>query len=152
MPKIDLVAMAEENRTGYPPQFADLVAGRFRKRIARAGGLTQFGVNLCRLAPGAASSQRHWHKAEDELVFILEGEATLVEDEGETILHPGDAATFKAGVPNGHHIVNRSGRDILILEIGTRSQNDSGEYSDIDMVFVSKGGAVRYLRKDGQAY
>ncbi len=152
MPKIDLAAMAEENRTGYPPQFADLVAGRFRKRIARAGGLTQFGVNLCRLAPGAASSQRHWHKAEDELVFVLEGEATLVEDEGETILKPGDAAAFKAGVPNGHHIVNRSGRDILILEIGTLSQNDSGEYSDIDMVFVSEGGAVRYLRKDGKPY
>ncbi len=152
MPKIDIAALTEENSTGYPAQFAGLVAGRFRKRIARVGGLTQFGVNLCRLAPGAASSQRHWHKAEDELVFVLQGEATLVEDEGETILKPGDAAAFKAGVPNGHHIINRSGRDILILEIGTRSQNDSGEYPDIDLAFINDDGAVRYLRKDGTPY
>ena len=152
MPKIDIAALPEENSTGYPPQFAGLVAGRFRKRIARAGGLTQFGVNLCRLAPGAASSQRHWHEAEDELVFVLEGEATLVEDSGETILKPGDAATFKAGVPNGHHIVNRSGSDVVILEVGTRSARDSGEYSDIDMAFINDGGTVRYLRKDGTPY
>jgi len=152
VPKIDIDAIPEENRTGYPPPFADLVAGRFRKRIARAGGLTQFGVNLCRLAPGAASSQRHWHEAEDELVFVLKGEATLIEDGGETVMKPGDAATFKAGVPNGHHIVNRSSSDVVILEVGTRSQKDSGEYSDIDMAFVNDGGAVRYLRKDGTPY
>jgi uncharacterized cupin superfamily protein len=152
VPKVDIDAIPEENRTGYPPQFADLVAGRFRKRIARAGGLTQFGVNLCRLAPGAASSQRHWHEAEDELVFVLKGEATLIEDGGETILKPGDAATFKAGDQNGHHILNRSTSDVVILEVGTRSTKDSGEYPDIDLAFVAEGGAIRYLHKDGTPY
>lgn len=152
MPKIDIDAIAEENSTGYPPPFDALVAGRFRKRLARAAGLTQYGVNLCRLAPGAASSQRHWHEAEDELVYMLEGEATLIEDAGETLLRPGDAAAFRAGVRNGHHLVNRTDRDILFLEIGTRSARDRGEYSDIDMVFEQEGGASRYLRKTGTPY
>jgi uncharacterized cupin superfamily protein len=152
MPKIDISAIPEQRASGYPPPFDELVRGRFRKRLGDAGGLTQFGVNLCRLAPGSASSQRHWHTAEDELVYMLEGEAVLVEDEGETVLRPGDAATFKAGVRNGHHIVNRSDRDVLLLEIGTRSLNDYGEYSDIDMKFEMKDGVDRYLHKDGTPY
>lgn len=152
MPKIDIAAIPEVCATGYPAPFDALVAGRHRRRIGNAGGITQFGVNLCRLEPGSASSQRHWHEGEDELVYMLEGEAVLVEDEGETILRPGDAAAFKAGVPNGHHIVNRSERDVLFLEIGTRSSGDRAQYSDIDMQAVVEGGAARYLHKDGSPY
>jgi len=148
MPKIDIGAIAEENRTGYPPPFDELVAGRFRKRLGNAGGLTQFGVNLCRLAPGAASAQRHWHAKEDELVYVLDGEVVLVEDEGETPMRPGDAATFKAGVANGHHLVNRSDRDALILEVGSRMPGERAEYPDIDLRFDDK----RYLHKDGTSY
>ena len=153
MPKVDVAAIEEQRgSSGYPAPFRKLVEGRIRKRLGDAGGLTQFGVNLCRLAPGAASSQRHWHDQEDELVYMLEGEAVLVEDGSETVLKPGDVATFKAGVRNGHHIVNRSDRDALLLEVGTRSLNDHGEYSDIDMKFVMEDGVDRYLHKDGTPY
>jgi uncharacterized cupin superfamily protein len=86
-------------------------------------------VNYTRLRPGAASALRHWHEREDELVFVLEGELVLVEDGGETVLRAGDAAAFKAGVANGHHLVNRSERDALLLEIGTRSTAEVAHYS-----------------------
>jgi uncharacterized cupin superfamily protein len=152
MPKIDMAAIREINTTGYPPPFDAITDGRFRKRLGDAGGLTQFGVNLCRLAPGAGSSQRHWHEEADELVFMLEGEAVLIEDEGETVLKPGDAATFKAGLANGHHIVNRSDRDALFLEIGTRSPEGRAEYPDVDMLVVTENGVSRYLHKDGTPY
>ena len=152
MPKIDVSAVPELNTTSYPEPFRDLVGGRFRKRLGDAGGLTQFGVNLCRLAPGAATAQRHWHEKEDEFVFVLDGELVLVEDEGETVLRAGDAAAFKAGVRNGHHFVNRSDRDAVLLEIGTRDPNDRGEYSDIDMVFVCEDGVDRFLHRDGSPY
>lgn len=153
MPKIDIAALTETNSTGYPEPFRALVAGRFRKALGDAGGLTQFGVNLCRLAPGSASSQRHWHTHEDELVYVLEGEATLIEDDGETLLRAGDAAAWKAGATNGHHLVNRSRRDVLLLEIGSRDPQDGGGYSDIDMKVVSDpdGNAV-YLHNDGTPY
>ena len=152
MPKIDIPAIEEVGGTGYPAPFDAIVTGRFRRRLGNAGGLTQFGVNLCRLAPGAASSQRHWHEGADELVYMLQGETVLVEDGGETVLRTGDAATFKAGVANGHHIVNRSDRDALFLEIGTRSRNDRAEYADIDMLAVVEDGVTRYLHKDGTPY
>ena len=144
MPKIDIGAIPETNRTSYPEPFRDLVKGRFRKALGNAGGLTQFGVNLCRLAPGGATAQRHWHEREDEIVYVLDGEVVLIEDDGESVLRAGDAAAFKAGVRNGHHLVNRSGRDALLLEIGTRDPNDRGEYPDIDMVFVSENG-IRHV-------
>jgi len=152
MPKIDIAAIREISTTGYPPPFDVITRGRFRKRLGDAGGLTQFGVNLCRLAPGAGSSQRHWHEEADELVFMLEGEAVLIEDEGETVLKPGDAATFKAGVAIGHHIVNRSDHDALFLEMGTRRRDDRAEYSDIDMQALVEDGVTRYLHKDGTPY
>lgn len=122
MPRIDIDAIEWKGGTGYPEPFRALVEGRVRKRLGDAGGLTQFGVNLTRLGPGSASAHRHWHENEDEFVFILDGEVTLIEDDGETILRAGDAATFKAGVANGHHLVNRSGRDVTYLEIGTRAR------------------------------
>jgi uncharacterized cupin superfamily protein len=103
MPKIDVALVPEKGGTGYPVHLSVITQGRFRKRLGDAGGLTQFGVNLCRLEPGSGSSLRHWHHNEDEFVYILEGEATLIDDDGETVLKPGDAATFKAGAANGHH-------------------------------------------------
>lgn len=137
----------EVSSTGYPEPFRALVAGRHRRRLGDAFGLGQFGVNLCRLEPGAASSQRHWHEKEDEFVWVLEGEVVLVTDAGETVLGPGMVAGFPAGRANGHHFVNRSGRDVLLLEIGTRSAD--GErvvYPDVDLLYDSTRG---YLHKDG---
>ncbi len=115
MPKIDISALPLRTGTGYPEPLRDMVKGRERKALGDAAGLTQFGVNYTRLKPGAASAHRHWHETEDELVYVLEGELVLVEDDGETTLRAGDAAAFKAGVDNGHHLVNRSGRDALLL-------------------------------------
>jgi uncharacterized cupin superfamily protein len=152
MPKIDIDAIPESNATSYPAPFRELVKGRFRKALGNAGGLTQFGVNLCRLAPGSATAQRHWHEREDELVFVLDGELVLIEDDGETVLKAGEAAAFKAGTPNGHHLVNRSRRDAVLLEIGTRDPNDRGEYPDLDMTFVCENGVDQFLRRDGTPY
>ena len=152
MPKIDIAAVAEVNTCGYPAPFHEIAKGRFRKRLGDAGGLTQFGVNLCRLEPGSGSSQRHWHELEDELVFVLEGEVVLVEDGGETVLRPGDAATFKAGVENGHHLLNRSGRDALVLEIGCRREREVAHYSDLDLVNRDDGDGDRYYHLDGTLY
>ena len=152
MPKIDIAAIPEGNTCGYPAPFHEIAKGRFRKRLGDAGGLTQFGVNLCRIAPGSASSQRHWHEKEDEFVYVLSGEIVLIENDGETLLRAGDAATFKAGVANGHHLVNRSERDALILEIGSRDPNEHAFYSDLDMQLVEEDGEGRYLHMDGTPY
>lgn len=152
MPKIDVASLPEDNSCGYPAPFHEIAKGRFRKRLGNAGGLTQFGVNLCRLEPGSGSSQRHWHEDEDELVYVLDGEVVLIEDEGETLLRAGDAAGFKAGVENGHQLVNRSDRDALVLEIGTRTPGHSAFYSDIDMKVVNENGVDRFLHKDGTPY
>jgi uncharacterized cupin superfamily protein len=122
-----------------------------RQRLGDAAGLSDFGVNLMRLAPGAWSSQRHWHSAEDEFVYVLEGELVLVTDAGEEILRPGDCAGFKAGVQDGHHLQNRAGRDAVVLEIGSRKvDDDEGDYPDIDMRFLKGDGG--YVHKDGTPY
>jgi uncharacterized cupin superfamily protein len=152
MPKIDIGRIAIDTATGYPSPFNKAVEGRSRKRLGRAAGLTQFGVNICTLKPGAASSQRHWHENEDELVYMLAGEVVLCEDGGETVLKPGDAAGWKAGVPNGHCLVNRSNRDAVFIEIGTRAANERAHYSDIDMQVVRDHKSFRYLHKNGEPY
>lgn len=139
--------LPETSATGYPEPFRALVAGRHRRRLGDAFGLTQFGVNLCRLEPGAASSQRHWHALEDELVYVLEGEVVLVTEAGETVLGPGMVAGFPAGRADGHHLINRSDRDALILEIGSRAPGpERVVYPDIDLVYEKGRG---YLRRDG---
>src|SRR6202167_6183691 len=115
MPKIDIAQVPTETRTGYPAPFARVAVGRQRKRLGNAAGLDQFGVNLTTLKPGAASALRHWHENEDEFVYILEGEVVLVENDGETVLRPGDAAGFKANSGNGHHLVNRTDSDVVLL-------------------------------------
>ncbi len=152
MPKIDIDRIALDTATGYPAPFNKAVEGRARKRLGNAVGLDQFGVNLCRLKPGAASSQRHWQHREDEFVYMLEGEVVLCEDGGETLLKSGDAAGWKAGVPNGHCLVNRSNRDAVFLEIGTRALSEKVTYSDIDMLFERDGTNRRYLHKNGEPY
>src|SRR5262249_15349263 len=128
MPKIDIDKLKVDTYTGYPEPFRQAVLGRERKRLGNAVGLDQFGVNLSRLKPGAAASQRHWHKDEDELVYMLEGELVLVEDGGETVLRPGDAAGWKAGMPNGHCLINRADRDAVYLEIGSRAAHEVANY------------------------
>ena len=120
-------------------------------RLGDEVGLTQFGVNLTMLTPGAFSSLRHWHENQDEFVFLIEGELALIEDEGETVLRPGDAAGFKAGVANGHHLVNRSGREAVVLEVGNSdAARDRCDYPDIDM--VAEPGVEAYMHRDGTPY
>ncbi len=154
MPKIDIDAIPVIERTGYPAPYDQAVKGRLRQALGEAGGLSQFGVNLTRLKPGAASALRHWHQREDELVFIVEGEATLCEDDGETILRAGEAAAFRAGAPNGHCLVNRSDADVVLLEIGTRCEDDLSTYpdQDVDLQMVKKAGSWSAHRKNGERY
>jgi uncharacterized cupin superfamily protein len=152
MPKIDIDKVAVDTRSGYPEPFRQAVVGRERKRLGNVVGLEQFGVNLSRLKPGAASSQRHWHQNEDEFVYVLEGELVLVENEGETTLRPGDATGWKAGVANGHCLINRSDRDAVFLEIGSRSPREVATYPDIDMRAERNGKDQRYLHKSGAPY
>jgi uncharacterized cupin superfamily protein len=149
MPKIDIGALRVDGRRGYPPPHDEQVAGRSKRRLGDAAGLTQFGVNLTTIKPGSASALRHWHENEDEFVYVLQGELTLIENEGETILKPGDAAGFKAGVANGHCLVNRSGRDAVYLEVGSRAKRERAHYSDVDLAVVKDETGVRYSRKDG---
>jgi uncharacterized cupin superfamily protein len=152
MPKIDIASLKADSSTGYPEPFRRVVAGRERKRLGNAVGLDQFGVNLTRLKPGAQPAQRHWHEAEDEFVYIVEGELVLCEDGGEIILRPGDAAGFKAGVANGHCLINRSAQDAVYLEVGTRAPRDRAQYPDIDLLVRKDENGVRYTHKSGEPY
>jgi uncharacterized cupin superfamily protein len=152
MPKIDISKIPTDTRTGYPPPYDRVVQGRERKRLGNAGALDQFGVNLTTLKPGAASALRHWHEHEDEFVYLLEGEVVLIEDEGETVLNPGDAATFKANSGNGHQLVNRSSRDAVYLEVGTRAKVERVEYPEADLVALRDDKVFRYTHKDGSSY
>jgi uncharacterized cupin superfamily protein len=149
--RIELTKIPVKTGSGYPTPFDLPCAARARQRLGDAAGLTDFGVNLLRLPPGAWSSQRHWHAAEDEFVFIVEGEVVLVTDAGEELLRSGDCAGFKAGVKDGHHLQNRSGRDAILLEIGSRRvAEDEGEYPDIDMRFLKNDAG--YAHRDGTPY
>jgi uncharacterized cupin superfamily protein len=152
VPKIDIDKIAVDTKTGYPPHFQKEIAGRSRKRIGNAAGLTQFGVNLCTLKPGAQSSQRHWHENEDEFVLVLDGEVVLKEDGGETVLKKGDAAGWKAGVANGHTLINRTQRDALVLEVGSRAAAETARYPDIDMLCVRDHNGTRYTKKSGEPF
>ena len=154
MPKIDTNKAPVRTACAYPPPYDAHCAGRAKQALGDLGGLTQFGVNLTRLAPGAASAHKHWHKNEDELVYMLEGEVVLVEDDGEAVLKPGDVATFKAGVENGHMIVNRSDADAVFLEVGTRAAEEVSSYTDpeVDMRLVKGEDGWTAYRKNGDRY
>ncbi|CAN7519177.1 cupin domain-containing protein [Phenylobacterium sp. LjRoot225] len=151
MPKIDVEKAPTRSGTGYPPPHDAPCRDRTRRKLGDAAGLTQFGVNLLRLPPGQWSAQRHWHTAEDEFVYVLEGEGVLVTDEGEQALKAGDCAGFPAGAPNGHHIQNRSDRELVLLEVGSRRPaEDACDYPDIDM--IAPAGSDGYLHRDGTKY
>ena len=150
MPKIDPATVPARTGSAYPPPFDAPCAARIRRRMGEAGRLQDFGVNLLTLPSGNWSSQRHWHSHEDEFVWVVEGELTLITDSGEEILGPGDCAAFKAGNPDGHHLVNKSGRPAKVLEIGNADANDRCVYSDIDMVIGPGAGPFRH--RDGRPY
>ena len=152
MPKIDVAKVPAETDCAYPDPFWKPIVGRLRQRLGNAAGLNQFGVNLTTLKPGAWSSQRHWHRHEDEFVYVLEGEVTLCENHGETVLKPGDAAGFKANSGNGHCLINRTQQDAVYIEVGTRSANETTVYSDIDMRLERDKTGLRYLHKTGEPY
>lgn len=152
MPKIDMDAVPERRGSGYPDPFKAAYANRIKQPLGDAAGLTQFGVNLTGMAPGTGTALRHWHENEDEFVYVLEGELVLIEDEGETVLRAGDAAGFKAGVPNGHCFVNRSDREAVILEVGTRAPTERGHYPDVDLMAVKDGSGFKFIHKSGEPY
>src|SRR5215467_10884927 len=152
MPKIDISKITPRLGSGYPAQFKAPVEGREKYALGNAVGLTQFGVNLTRLKPGAASALRHWHENEDEFIYVVEGELVLIEDQGETILRPGDAAGFKAGVENGHCLVNRTANDAVYLEVGTRAASERAHYSDVDCKLERSGTTFTYIRRSGEPY
>lgn len=149
MPKVDIETAEVRTRGVYPAPWDHITDGREKRALGNLAGLTQFGVNLTRLKPGAASALRHWHESEDEFVYVLEGEIALIEDAGETLLRAGDAAGFKAGVPNGHHLVNRSGRDAIYLEIGTRAARERVNYPDVDLLMMRDEDGMRFLNRSG---
>jgi uncharacterized cupin superfamily protein len=150
MPKIDIANVPERKGSGYPAPFHEKMVGRTRKALGDAGGLTQFGVNMMTLSPGDWSSQRHWHSDEDEFIWVLEGEVTLVTDKARIKLGPGDCAAFPKGVPDGHHLINEGRVPAVVLEAGTRSETDECTYSDIDMR-VNNADDL-YTHKDGTPY
>ena len=147
--RIEAAAVQAVIGTLYPPPFDEPCLPRERRRLGDVAGLTQFGVNLLRLPPGAWSSQRHWQTKSDEFVYVLSGEVVLVTNSGDEVLRPGDAAGFKAGDPDGHCLQNRSSSDALLIEIGTRLADDAAQYSDIDMKTVP---GVGYVHLDGTPY
>ena len=150
--RIDVGTIASIIGTLYPPPFDQPCRARERRKLGDAAGLTQFGVNLLRLAPGVWSGHRHWHTASDEFIYVVSGEVVLVSDDGEEVLRTGDAAGFKAGDANGHSLQNRSKADVDILEIGTRISGDVANYTEIDMVAPADGKPAIYIHRDGTPY
>ncbi|HUO93556.1 MAG TPA: cupin domain-containing protein [Rhizomicrobium sp.] len=149
MPKIDIGSVPERKGSGYPAPFHEPCATRVRKPLGDAGGLSDFGVNLLLLPPGAWSSQRHWHSGEDEFVYVLEGEVVMVTDKGEETLRAGDWAAFPKNLADGHQLINRGTKPARVLEAGSRSHDDVCIYSDIDMKVDDTNG---FTHKDGRPY
>ncbi len=151
-PALDPASVPVAAGSDYPAPFSVDAAGRERRALGDALGLANFGVNLTRLPPGVISSQRHWHSRQDEFVYIVEGEVVLISDAGEQVLSAGMVAGFPAGTGDGHHLVNRSGRDAIYLEVGDRSADDECDYPDIDMLVRWIDGEEKYVHKDGTPY
>jgi uncharacterized cupin superfamily protein len=153
MPKIDIASLPADTVCLYPEPFWKPIEGRSRKRLGNAVGLTQFGVNLATLKPGAWSSQRHWHRNEDEFIYVLEGEITLCEDHrSEIVLKAGDAAGWKANSRVGHCLINRGTSDAVYIEVGTRAPVETAVYPDIDMRAERDKTGMRYVHKNGEPY
>ncbi|MCU0903363.1 MAG: cupin domain-containing protein [Tabrizicola sp.] len=152
MPVIEPAKAPVKTGSIYPEPYAGMMKGRSSLRLGDAGGLTQFGVNLVMLEPGAMSSLRHWHHNEDEFVWIVEGECTLVEDEGETVMRPGDCAAFPAGSTNGHHFLNRTTSMAKFLVVGSKAPQETAVYSDVDLMVQIGGGRAEFTYKDGTPF
>ena len=150
MPKIDIAKIPAQQIASYPKEFATVISGREKRRIGDAVGLTQFGVNITRIKAGAASALRHAHEAEDEFIYVLEGELVLAENAGETVLRPGDAAGFKSGSGIAHCLINRSDRDAVYLEVGTRAKSERVHYPDVDFFMERDERGRRWFRKSGE--
>ena len=148
--KIDIDAAPQIKGARYPMPYDEPCAARHRWKLGDAAGLDQFGVNLLRLPPGAWSSQRHWHSAEDEFVFVVSGEVVLVTDAGEEVLSAGDCAGFKAGDRDGHNLQNRSAGEAVLLEVGSRRPGGEIDYPDIDLHIPE--GARGFHHRDGRPY
>jgi uncharacterized cupin superfamily protein len=149
--KIDLGSTKTVSGSRYPAPYHERCAKRFRRRLGDAADLSHFGVNLTRLPAGAWSSQRHWHTAEDEFIYVIEGELVLITDSGEETLRVGDSAGFKAGVPDGHHLQNRTTEDAAFLEVGSRRpEHDEVTYPDIDLKALK--GREGYAHANGEPY
>ncbi len=149
MPRLDLSKAPVKTGSIYPEPYASQMAGRTSLRLGDLGGLTQFGVNLVILQPGAKSSLRHWHLHEDEFVMVTEGELTLIQDGGEFLMQRGDCAAFKAGDPDGHHFVNRSDTEARFLVVGTNAPHEVATYSDLDLLLTVKNGSATFTLKEG---
>ncbi len=152
MAKIDLSNVPVRTGSIYPAPYAAMMAGRSSLRLGDAAGLTQFGVNLVTLAPGAMSSLRHWHLNEDEFVMVTEGECLLVQDQGETPMRAGDCAGFPAGSTNGHHFLNRSDKPATFLVVGSKAPREVATYSDVDLMVTMAAGKASFTLKDGTPY
>ena len=151
-PAFDPKELPEQSSTGYPEPYKSRVAGRHRRRLGDHAGLKNFGVNLTRLDPGAESSMRHWHAKQDEFIYVLEGEVTLVTNAGRQKLSPGMAAGFPAGKPDGHQLVNETDKSVLYLETGDRTPEDGATYSDVDMAARMLDGKWVFTHKDGSPF
>ncbi len=149
---VDTEDLPVRRGSGYPKPYDGPCADRQKRALGDAFGLTDYGVNVVTLPPGAWSSQRHWHSAEDELVYVLEGEPTLITDAGRTKLRPGMCAGFRKGEADGHHLVNETGDRVVYLEVGTRREDDDVDYPDIDMRIHRRGRGGVFSRKDGRPY
>jgi uncharacterized cupin superfamily protein len=152
MPKVDIAKVPAKSGTFYPAQFQAECKGRHKQALGDAIGLTQFGVNITRIEPGQTSALRHWHEQEDEFIYMLEGELVLAENDGEVGLKAGDAAGFKAGSGVAHRLINRSNRDAVYFEVGTRAKTERVHYPDVDLELVRDQKGRRYQRRNGEPY
>ncbi|MEO1198359.1 MAG: cupin domain-containing protein [Pseudomonadota bacterium] len=148
---IAALSVPPRTKTAYPAEFAGVTEGRAKRALGTHFGLSQFGVNLTTLAPGAKTALRHWHSEEDEFVYVLSGEVTLVTNAGAALMRAGDCMGFRAGTPDGHRIENRGTSDAVLLEVGTRRPDiDQVHYPDDDLAVVPDGTGKRlFRRKDG---
>lgn len=152
MTKLDLTTITPKTGSSYPAPWGDQFGGRSNLQVGKAGGLTQFGANIITLQPGAASSLRHWHKTQDEIVVVLSGQLTLRMDAGECLMGPGDVAAFPAGKMDGHCLINQTDAAAQFFVVGTNTATETAYYSDVDMMVTAGPEGFTYTRKDGTSF